>query len=238
MKIRSALQALMLSLSFFGSAAFAALPTIDVYKSAFCGCCKQWVEHLEKNGFTVKAHDVADPSDYREKFGIPAQLGSCHTAMVNGYAIEGHVPAREIKRLLAEQPKAKGLAVPGMPMGSPGMEGPRSDAYKVLLVQPDGSQKVYQHYTSGSSGQTSNNGSGDGSDAALTDGEVKKIDKDAGKITIKHGPIKNLDMPAMTMVFRARDVAMLDQVKPGDKIKFEVDKVKGAYTVLRIEPAT
>lgn len=123
-----------------------ASPVIEVYKSATCGCCHEWVAHLQANGFTVKAHDVANPSDYREKFGIPNELGSCHTGIVAGYALEGHVPAQEIKRLLAERPKAKGLAVPGMPLGSPGMEGPRKDPYDVLLVQADGKHKVYKHY--------------------------------------------------------------------------------------------
>lgn len=127
-------------------AANAALPAIEVYKSAACGCCHGWVDHLRANGFAVNAHDVANPSDYREKLGIPNELGSCHTAVVQGYAIEGHVPAAEIKRLLAERPKAKGLAVPSMPLGSPGMEGPRNDPYDVLLVPADGGYSVYRHY--------------------------------------------------------------------------------------------
>lgn len=120
--------------------------TIDVYKSATCGCCGDWVKHLQKNGFTVNARDVANPSDYRDKFGIPQELGSCHTGMVMGYALEGHVPASEIKRLLAEKPKAIGLAVPAMPMGSPGMEGHRNDPYDVFLVMAGGKRKVYRHY--------------------------------------------------------------------------------------------
>ena len=124
----------------------AAQPTIEVYKTASCGCCKGWVEHLEANGFTVKAHDVANPGDYREKFGIPQELGSCHSARVGGYALEGHVPAAEIKRLLASKPKATGLAVPAMPLGSPGMEGPRSDPYDVLLVKKDGKTAVFRRY--------------------------------------------------------------------------------------------
>ena len=124
----------------------AAQPTIEVYKTASCGCCKGWVEHLEANGFTVKAHDVANPGDYREKFGIPQELGSCHSARVGGYALEGHVPAAEIKRLLASKPKATGLAVPAMPLGSPGMEGPRSDPYDVLLVKKDGETAVFKRY--------------------------------------------------------------------------------------------
>ena len=127
-------------------AAMAAAPVIDVFKSESCGCCTGWVEHLKANGFTTRVKNIDNPSDYRERGGIPDHLGSCHTGMVGGYAIEGHVPASEIKRLLAEKPKAKGLAVPGMPLGSPGMEGPRKDPYDVLLVHADGRTSVYKHY--------------------------------------------------------------------------------------------
>lgn len=127
--------------------AFAAGQSVEVYKTPSCGCCVKWIQHLEANGMTVKAHNVADTSVIRQKLGMAEHHGSCHTAVVKGYVIEGHVPAADIKRLLAEKPKnAKGLAVPGMPMGSPGMEGPVSDAYDVLLVQKDGSTKVYKHY--------------------------------------------------------------------------------------------
>jgi hypothetical protein len=126
--------------------AMAALPLIEVYKSASCGCCSEWIKHLEANGFTVRAKNVEMPAQYRTLAGIPDQLGSCHTGLVNGYAIEGHVPASEIKRLLRDKPKARGLAVPAMPMGSPGMEGPRKDAYGVLLVKNNGSTKLYKHY--------------------------------------------------------------------------------------------
>jgi hypothetical protein len=119
---------------------------IDVYKTASCGCCEGWVQHLRDAGFTVKAHNVDDTSVYRAKYGIPEELGSCHTGVVKGYGIEGHVPATEIKRLLAEKPKARGLTVPGMPVGSPGMEGSRKDAFDVLLVKGDGSNLVYKHY--------------------------------------------------------------------------------------------
>ncbi|HZX29054.1 MAG TPA: DUF411 domain-containing protein [Telluria sp.] len=127
-------------------AASAAAPVIDVYKSPTCGCCEAWVRHLRANGFTVNAHDVQDPAQYRAKSGIPEQLGSCHTATVQGYVLEGHVPAADVKRLLAAKPKAKGLAVPGMVAGSPGMEGARRDAYDVLLVQDGGQTAVYHHY--------------------------------------------------------------------------------------------
>lgn len=127
--------------------ASAAGPVVEVYKSAYCGCCTGWVDHMRANGFDVKVKNVESPADYREKFGIPQELGSCHTAKVQGYAIEGHVPAAEIKRLLAEKPKAVGLAVPSMPMGSPGMEGPRKDAYDVFLVQENGRTSTYKHYS-------------------------------------------------------------------------------------------
>lgn len=143
MKIRKTLLAAMLAMPVL---AMAGAPVIGLYKSAACGCCEGWVKHLRENGFRVEAHNVANPSDTREKMGMPDRFGSCHTAVVAGYAIEGHVPAPEIKRLLASHPKAKGLAVPAMPLGSPGMEGPRDDPYDVLLVLPDGSSQVYRHY--------------------------------------------------------------------------------------------
>lgn len=126
--------------------ASAAKPVVEVYKSAYCGCCTGWVEHMQANGFDVQVKNVDSPSDYREKFGLPQKFGSCHSAKVQGYAIEGHVPASDIKRLLAEKPKAVGLAVPSMPMGSPGMEGPRKDAYDVFLVKANGQESVYKHY--------------------------------------------------------------------------------------------
>ncbi len=121
---------------------------ITVYKTPTCGCCHDWVEHLQKNGFQVIVNDVPSTTPYRAKFGVPTDLGSCHTGVVEGYALEGHVPASEISRLLAERPKARGLAVPGMPVGSPGMEveGTRRDAFDVVLFADDGSRKVFQRY--------------------------------------------------------------------------------------------
>ena len=114
-----------------------------------CGCCKDWIRHLESNGFKVKVHDSGNTAA-RSRLGVPMRLGSCHTALVEGYAIEGHVPARELRRLLSERPSAVGLAVPGMPIGSPGMDGPaygtRKDPYDVLLVRKDGSTTSYQSY--------------------------------------------------------------------------------------------
>jgi hypothetical protein len=125
-------------------------PLIEVYKSPTCGCCKDWIKHLEANGFAVKAHDVADSRQYRARFGMPHKYGSCHTGLVAGYVVEGHVPAREIKRLLRERPSALGISVPGMPIGSPGMDTPsyngHVDPYDVLLVQADGRATVFAAY--------------------------------------------------------------------------------------------
>lgn len=124
----------------------AAATHIQVYKTPTCGCCGNWVEHLKKNGFEVSVENVADTAPYRRKYGIPETLLSCHTAVVGGYALEGHVPAAEVQRLLREKPKAKGLAVPGMPMGSPGMETATPQAYSVMLVDMAGRASVYQKY--------------------------------------------------------------------------------------------
>lgn len=116
---------------------------VDVYKSASCGCCGKWVAHMEKNGFKVNIHEVTDVPGARKKLGMPDKLGSCHTSKVGNYVVEGHVPAADIQRLLKEKPKALGLAVPAMPPGAPGMDIPNSPAYETLLVQADGSTRVF-----------------------------------------------------------------------------------------------
>ena len=133
-----------------GGSVFAKVrPLVEVWKDPDCGCCKDWVEHLVKSGFDVKVNETGNNAA-RSALGIPASLGSCHTAKVGGYAFEGHVPAKEMKRILRERPKALGLAVPGMPVGSPGMDGAiykgRKDPYDVLLVLQDQSTSVYQSY--------------------------------------------------------------------------------------------
>jgi hypothetical protein len=111
-----------------------ATPPVTVYKTASCDCCGTWVEHLRAAGFTAEVHDVADLSAVKAQLGVPAPLASCHTATVGGYVIEGHVPAADIRRLLAQRPVGVGLAVPGMPAGSPGMESTdRHEPYQVLL---------------------------------------------------------------------------------------------------------
>lgn len=122
-------------------------PVVDVYKSPSCGCCTKWISHLEDNGFKVRAHDTDDVISHKYRLGVPPGHGSCHTAEVNGYVVEGHVPAREIQRLLKERPKARGLVLPAMPIGSPGMEmGNRKDPYEVLLVDKNGGTRTYARY--------------------------------------------------------------------------------------------
>lgn len=122
-------------------------PLVAVYKSPTCGCCESWVGHMQSAGFPVKVHDTQDLGPIKDKAGVPAGQGSCHTALVGKYFVEGHVPADDVKRLLAEQPDARGLTVPGMPQGSPGMEqGGISEPYDVLLVAKDGSTSVFAHH--------------------------------------------------------------------------------------------
>jgi len=140
---------LLLSLMIFGAAPASAADTaasIEVWKSATCECCGAWVKHLEADGFTVKVN-AAEPStlaSLKRQAGIGDKLASCHTAMIDGYVIEGHVPGTDIKRLVAERPQAIGLAVPGMPVGSPGMEqGAEFEPYDVLLIKKDGTTETF-----------------------------------------------------------------------------------------------
>jgi hypothetical protein len=119
------------------------LPTVLVYKSPTCGCCNGWVEHMEAAGFTVDARDVRDVMSVKRDGGVPPQMSSCHTAIIDGYVVEGHVPAEQVKRLLDERPEVAGIAVPGMPIGSPGMEGPNAQPYQVLSFSHDGQPAVY-----------------------------------------------------------------------------------------------
>jgi hypothetical protein len=124
------------------------LAPLTVYKSPTCGCCVKWVEHMREAGFVVTVKDVDNVHPVKMRVGVPPGKGSCHTAEVGGYFLEGHVPASDVKRLLKERPAAKGLAVPGMPMGSPGMEVPdgRAQAYDVELVADDGSTSRFSSH--------------------------------------------------------------------------------------------
>ena len=143
------------------AAACTALPAIasnatavEVWKDPSCGCCQDWIDHMQANGFAVTTHESGNAA-VRARLGLPQRLGSCHTALVGGYLLEGHVPAADVRKLLKEKPRALGLAVPGMPVGSPGMDGPayngRKDPYDVLLVtrnlmNSDVSTRVFTSY--------------------------------------------------------------------------------------------
>jgi len=139
----------VLTLPFTAAATPPQTNLVEVWKDPDCGCCKDWVTILEKSGFSVRVFDSGNEA-IRAQLGMPAKLGSCHTARVGGYVIEGHVPVREIRRLLREKPKAIGLTVPGMVVGSPGMDSPlykgRKDPYSVLLVHVNGESSIFQKY--------------------------------------------------------------------------------------------
>ena len=120
-------------------------PTIQVYKSPTCGCCSMWVDHLVESGFEVKAKDIDDLDAVKQMAGVPSHLRACHTAVVDGYTIEGHIPATAIDKLLAERPAVKGLAVPGMPAGSPGMPSPTPERYDVIAFG-EGEEHVFMSF--------------------------------------------------------------------------------------------
>jgi Cu(I)/Ag(I) efflux system protein CusF len=227
---------------------------------------------MEKNGFSARVHEDGN-TDARDRLKVPIALCSGHTALVQGYAIEGYVPATDVVRLLKERPRAVGLAVPGMLFGSPGMDGTaygkRKDAFDVLLIDADGRSSAFfplSHQPKGidmkfaqplllavASSLTSLAwAAGDHGGAhmvqaqaaapataaaEMTDAEVRKVDKEGGKLTLKHGEIKNLEMPGMTMVFGVKDKAMLDTVKAGDKIKFKAINEAGKFTVTEMQMA-
>jgi hypothetical protein len=119
---------------------------IEVFKSPYCGCCEKWIAHLQDNGFQVKAQNVPDVPAVRRAMGMPDRFASCHSARIGNTLVEGHVPAADLRRLLAEKPKALGLAVPAMPPGSPGMDSSRPMPYDTLLVQADGSQRTFARH--------------------------------------------------------------------------------------------
>ncbi len=119
---------------------------ITVYKSPWCGCCELWIGHMRSHGHAVTVQNMEDLDAIKKMSGVPEALQSCHTALVAGYVLEGHVPAADLARLLAERPKARGLAVPGMVGGSPGMESAAAEPYDVILMQSDGGTRVFSRY--------------------------------------------------------------------------------------------
>lgn len=145
-RMRIATAALLLAAAGCAQSATAG-PVVTVYMSPTCGCCKYWAEHMRDNGFTVQEVMRADLAPIREKYGVPGPAISCHTAVVDGYAVEGHVPADVVHRLLKERPVVRGIAVPGMPIGSPGMEqlGAPWEPYAVFTIGQNGAMQVYEY---------------------------------------------------------------------------------------------
>jgi len=144
---RRSLLGLLATLPFIAPLSARAATRVQVYKSPTCGCCAAWVDHLRAAGFAVDVTETNDTRSVVQRLGMPDHLAGCHSAVVDGYVLEGHVPAAEVKRLLATKPQAIGLAVPGMPVGSPGMEqGARKDAYQVVLVDRKGGESIFASY--------------------------------------------------------------------------------------------
>lgn len=136
----------MLGAAMLAAGAAQAADEMTVYKSATCGCCNSWIKHMEANGFKVKAQNVMDLDAVKRRNGVAPNLAACHTAIINGYVVEGHVPASDVRRLLKERPKVKGIAVPGMPHGSPGMESPTPQRYQTLTFDEAGRLQVYANH--------------------------------------------------------------------------------------------
>ncbi len=147
MGLRKSLTRMLAPLALVACAQVAAAATIEVTKSPYCGCCGHWIEYLRAEGFDVRVIETEDVTPVARRAGVPDDLRSCHTATIDGYAVEGHVPAADIRRLLAERPEAAGIAVAGMPIGSPGMEqGGRRQPYQTMIFTRDGRRQVFARH--------------------------------------------------------------------------------------------
>jgi hypothetical protein len=200
---------------------------MEVWTGPGCSCCHDWIAYLQANGFAVTTHDGGN-MDARSRLGMPMQYGSCHTGEVGGYAIEGHVPATEIRRLLEEKPDAIGLSVPAMPRGSPGMDGPVyggvEDPYDVLLIQRNGSSTLFRSYRSGHSHAADHSSAVHSAEGTLT-----AIDTAAGTVSISHGAIASIGWPAMTMSFTLANPRSAASFAPGQRVAFHFT-VEGGMT--------
>lgn len=196
-----------------------------VWTGPGCSCCHDWIAYLQANGFAVTTHDGGN-MDARNRLKMPIQYASCHTGEVGGYAIEGHVPATEIHRLLEERPDAIGLSVPAMPRGSPGMDGPVyggvQDPYDVLLIQRNGSSTLYRSYRAGLSHEGQHP-----STSHTAEGVLTAIDTAAGTVSISHGTIASIGWPAMTMNFTLADPKAAAAFAPGEKVAFHFTVERG-----------
>ena len=209
---------------------------MEVWTGPGCSCCHDWIVHLQANGFVVTTHDGGN-MDARRRLEIPMQYASCHTGEVAGYAIEGHVPATEIHRLLEERPDAIGLSVPAMPRGSPGMDGPVyggiQDPYDVLLIQRNGSSTLYRSYRSSHSHEAQHQSATHSAEGTLT-----AIDRTAGTVSIAHGAIASIGWPAMTMNFTLADPKSVADFTPGQRVAFHFTVEGGmTATVTRLSKA-
>lgn len=144
--MRTVLRRAALLIGALAGGVVSAAETVIVYKTPDCGCCIRWMAHLQAHGFTVEGRNVDSLAPIRRQHGVSAEIEACHTALVDGYVIEGHVPAADIRRLLNERPRVTGLAVPDMPVGSPGMEGPNPEPYEVLTFEPNGRTQVFSSH--------------------------------------------------------------------------------------------
>ena len=191
---------------------------MEVWTGPGCSCCHDWIAYLQANGFAVTTHDGGN-MDARKRLGMPIQYASCHTGEVGGYAIEGHVPATEVRRLLEERPDAIGLSVPAMPRGSPGMDGPvyggAQDPYDVLLIQRNGSSTLYRSYRSSPSHEDQHQSTSHSAEGVLT-----AIDGAAGTVSISHEAIASIGWPAMTMNFTLADPKAVTGFAPGQRVAF------------------
>jgi Cu/Ag efflux protein CusF len=196
----------------------AASTPMEVWTGPSCSCCHDWIAHLQANGFAVTTHDGGN-MDARGRLGMPIRYASCHTGEVGGYAIEGHVPASEIHRLLEERPDAIGLSVPAMPRGSPGMDGPVyggvHDPYDVLLIQRNGTSTLYRSYRSSHSHDAQHQSTSHSAEGILT-----AIDRAAGTVSISHNAIASIGWPAMTMNFTLADPKSVAGFTPGQRVVF------------------
>lgn len=214
----------------------AAGPLVSVYKNESCGCCKAWVEHLQQAGFAVEVHDLDNLGPTKERVGIPVAMGSCHTAEVGGYFVEGHVPADDIKRLLREQPKAKGVTVPAMPRGDLS----RSIPFRAASSSASNLASAFSRTSAGCPGISTRLKSrtahtmaesaaaqSSSSEANTTQGTVHKVDHRARTVTIAHGPVPSLNWPAMTMAFQVQDEHTIFTLKEGDEVEFSFTRGRG-----------
>jgi hypothetical protein len=215
MLVRTAGTAAVLGFGLTVAAERPARPMIDVYKSATCTCCEKWVTHFRAAGFPVKVQNMEDMSGIKDQLKVPAGARSCHTAKVGKYFLEGHVPADAAIRLLSTQPKARGLAVPGMPIGSPGMEveGVAAQAFDILLVHDDGSTSVFATKAAGSGASPA---TAKGPFVGI--GTVKSISSSSVKIA--HDPIAAVSWPAMTMDFKLAHDGLSKGLAPGTRVEF------------------